>query len=357
MRKIKLVISDFHLGKGVVDGTTSFNELEDFREDEKFIEFLNYYGGRRFFADEVELVVNGDFFELLVTDEQDPLTDRETEQSALWKIHKIFDGHKAVLDALWTFSARPQNRVTFIVGNHDSGLLWPKVQKAIIKRIGPATRVFEDHYNFCRIHVAHGNHHEFLHSYNPRNFSYRDALGEQIFRMPWGSLFVMEFLSPLKKFRPYIDKVKPFRIYLKWAFVNDNIFFWKIVFGILRFWLRNRFSRDPVRRREFALSPGRIANAMTHESMDDAALRILKKTNYRYVLFGHSHNWCHRRYGAYGEYINTGTWTEVISLEIANLGRRLDRTYVYIDCTDEEALVVRLKRWHGRHQLEEDILA
>ncbi len=97
-------------------------------------------------------------------------------------------------------------------------------------------------------------------------------------------------------------------------------------------------------------------NAMTHESMDDGAYNILKNTNYRYVIFGHSHKWTHRRYGAYGEYLNTGTWTELISLEIANLGRSIERTYAYIDCTDEKNPEVRLKRWNGRHQVEENIL-
>lgn len=356
MRKIKLVISDLHIGKGVFDETGKFNEQEDFHEDVKLIEFINYYGGRRFFHDEVELIINGDFFEMLIIDDRDPVTNRETEFSALWKVQKIFEGHKKILDALWAFSARPNNRVTFLPGNHDSGLLWPKVQKYITGQIGPSTRFFEKNYSFAGIYVEHGNQHEFLHSFNSRNFTYRDAHGDNVFRMPWGSIFVMEFLSSMKKYRHYIDKVKPFKIYLKYAFINDNSFFWKMLFSIVRFWLRNRFSRDPVRRREFSLSPKRIMNAMTHESMDEGAFNILKNTNYRYVIFGHSHKGSHQRYGAYGEYLNTGTWTEVISLEIANLGRSVERTFAYIDCTDEKNPDVCLKRWNGQHQMVEEIL-
>ena len=107
------------MGKGRLDESGRINVLEDFHEDGKFIEFLDYYGGRRFFPDEVELVVNGDFFELLVVDEHDLLTNRETEQTALWKIRKVFEGHKKIFDALWTFSARPNNRVIFLTGNHE----------------------------------------------------------------------------------------------------------------------------------------------------------------------------------------------------------------------------------------------
>jgi UDP-2,3-diacylglucosamine pyrophosphatase LpxH len=357
LQKIKLVVSDFHLGKGRLDEHGHINDLEDFYEDQKFIEFLNHYSGRRTSDDEVELILNGDFFELLVVDGQDQVTNRETEQTVLWKIQKIFQGHKDVFDALWAFGARPGNRIAFIVGNHDAGLLWPQVQRAVIQRLGPSTRIFESVYNTGPIHIAHGNHHEFIHAYNTHNFSYRNASGQQIFRMPWGALFVMEFLSPLKKDRPYVDKVKPFRLYLKYALLNDHFFFWKTIVGLIRFWMRNRFSRDPVRRREFSLSPGRLKNALTHESMDKSAYKILKNTNFRYVIFGHSHKYQHRRYGGYGEYLNTGTWNEVISLELPDLGRHVDRTFVLIDCTDEEKPILKLKRWLGTHLAEEDVIA
>ncbi|MCZ7585710.1 MAG: metallophosphoesterase [Deltaproteobacteria bacterium] len=354
MRRIKLVFSDFHLGKGRLDEYGRINPLEDFHDDRKLIEFLQYYGEKRFFPDEIELVVNGDFFELLVVDEHDLLRDRETEQTALRKLHRIFEGHKEVFDALVEFNSRPRNSITFLPGNHDSGLLWPKVQEALIERLGPSTRIVAGAHNIGPVHIAHGNHHEFAHSYNVRNFSYRDARGEHIFRLPMGDLFVKQFLSIIKRDRPYIDKVKPFTMYLKYAFVNDH-FFWSLLFGLARFWLSNRFSRDPVRRREFRLSLNRVRNALTHESMDKAAYNILKSTSYRYVIFGHSHKQVHKRFGAYGEYINTGTWNEVISLQLPHLGQRVERTYVHIDATDEDEPVVRVKRWIGSHQLEEDI--
>ncbi|MCB1152920.1 MAG: metallophosphoesterase [Deltaproteobacteria bacterium] len=357
MRRIKLVVSDLHLGKGVIDEHGHLNVYEDFREDDKFVEFLNHYGGRRHFHDEVELIINGDFFELLVVDAYDQITNRETEQTALWKMHRIFAGHPAVFDALWTFSARPNNKVTFLIGNHDASLLWSSVQKLVKERIGPQTEIIETpQYDIGPIHIEHGNHYEWLHAYNPRNFAYLNERGERVFRMPWGSVFVVEYLSPIKKSRPYVDKVRPFSMYMKYAFVNDHVFFWRLVIESVRFWLRNRFSRDPVRRREFALNPRRMMRSMSHDSMDSAALHILENTRFRYVIFGHSHKSQHRRHEGYGEYINSGTWTENISLVLPDIGRRIRRTYVWIDFTDEDNPVVRLKEWHGSHREEEDVI-
>lgn len=355
MRKIKLIVSDFHLGRGRLDSEGRLNEKEDFHEADRFIEFLEYHA-TVFESDEVELIFNGDFLEFLDVYDGDYVTDRETENTASWKLQRIMEGHERVFDALAAWASRPRKTVTFLVGNHDQALLWPAVQKALIARIGPRTRVLDNDLNFSVVHVAHGHQHEFLNAFNTRNFWYRDAHGERVLRMPMVSLFVMQYISPLKNQRPYINKVRPFRVYLNYALVNDHIFFWKQLIGIVKFWLRNRTSRDPVTRREFRLSMRRFFNAYGHGSMEEAADQILRNTKYRYVIFGHTHKYEHRRFGAYGDYLNTGTWTELISLNVSNLGKHTTRTYVYVDWTDEENPDVRLKVWHGTHRVETDLI-
>lgn len=56
-KKIKLVISDFHLSRGrwLADGRR--NPLEDFHQDGRFKEFLEYYS--------TGMIINGDFFDPL----------------------------------------------------------------------------------------------------------------------------------------------------------------------------------------------------------------------------------------------------------------------------------------------------
>ena len=59
-----LVISDIHLGAGTyVNG--EFNTLEDFHYDTELVEFLDYYSSGDYLKQEVELVINGDLFDLL----------------------------------------------------------------------------------------------------------------------------------------------------------------------------------------------------------------------------------------------------------------------------------------------------
>ena len=67
-RRFKLVVSDFHLGKGRYfrDGTQ--NILEDFIYDREFAEFLAYYRTGEFSDVDVELILNGDILNLLQID-------------------------------------------------------------------------------------------------------------------------------------------------------------------------------------------------------------------------------------------------------------------------------------------------
>ena len=63
-QKTVLVISDIHLGAGTyVKGIKNF--LEDFHYDEEMVDFLNYYSSGDYEKREVELIINGDLFDLL----------------------------------------------------------------------------------------------------------------------------------------------------------------------------------------------------------------------------------------------------------------------------------------------------
>lgn len=353
--KIKIIVSDFHIGKGRYLSDGRRNILEDFLDDRKFIEFLNYYGGDNFKDKDVELICNGDFFNILQVDASDTHTNMITEDISAAKMELIIQGHPELMDALKEFVSKQNCNVVLIVGNHDAALLWPDVQKILRDRIGSKIRFIDDFYVFDTVFVTHGHRYEFLNHFNPKDFWYEGKDKERYMRLPWGSYFVVDFLNRMKKTRPYIDKIKPFRMYLRFAFWNDFRFFWKMIINIVKFWFRNRFQADPYRRREFRLSFSRIADALTHESMFEAVKRILRNTSYRIIIMGHSHSYDFRQFGVDGEYFNTGTWTETISLDIQTLGRNLDRTYVIIEYDAQGRPLATLKRWNGQHRVEEDL--
>ena len=59
-----IVISDLHLGAGNSVNNRK-NPLEDFHFDKELIEFIEYHSSGHFLDREVELIINGDFFDLL----------------------------------------------------------------------------------------------------------------------------------------------------------------------------------------------------------------------------------------------------------------------------------------------------
>ena len=91
--RFKLVVSDFHLGKGryFEDGTQ--NIMEDFIYDREFAEFLNYYRSGGFAEAEVELILNGDILNLLQIDTWGVYTHLITESSVTRAVQRIVEGH------------------------------------------------------------------------------------------------------------------------------------------------------------------------------------------------------------------------------------------------------------------------
>ena len=85
-RKIKLVVSDLHLGKGIRLEDGSLNLLEDFTHDRQFIDFIEYYSTGKYRDYEVELIFNGDFFNLLQVDYKDTFPKKITEEIAFVKM-------------------------------------------------------------------------------------------------------------------------------------------------------------------------------------------------------------------------------------------------------------------------------
>lgn len=353
-KKIKLVVSDFHLGKGRYLEDGSVNPLEDFFYDDKFIEFLKYYTTGEYQGSELEVIINGDFFNLLVVDFSE-YPDIITEERAVENLNKIFQGHKEVFDALALIANRLNSSVTFIVGNHDQGLLWPGVEAALRKRISGNIRVFPRFYDFDDIYVEHGNQYEILHRFDDKSIGIQSIYSDELIQnLPWGSYFLLNFLLKYKLKRPYIDKIKPFRLYLKWALLNDTGFALEALPKMVWFYFKHRLHFDPAKRTSFKVTWENIKEAVVHSNLMNEVTRILNSSLYKVVILGHTHIYAHTIIDG-KEYFNTGTWNDLISLDISNFGRYSKLTYVLIEYT-EKGPKCSLKVWRGSYRPVDDVI-
>lgn len=356
MQKLKLVVSDFHLGMGryLPDGT--FNYLEDFYYDDKFVEFLEYYGQGEFSHADIELICNGDFFNHLQTHVHDSSPDVLDERTALRRTDEILRGHPNLFQAMRRFANLPHHSLTFTLGNHDPGLLFKAVQDQLRRALGTSIRVIIGPYRFDGVHVEHGNQYFADNAYNPKLYFLSRGLPAPVINLPWGSFFVIHYLNKVKRERPYFDKIYPFKYYYRWAFIHDTAFAVRSIARIIFYFLWLRFRRDPHRRSSIIRTLKILKEVPLSPKLHQEAKKILlSEKDIHVVVFSHTHHALIRQFAPDKTYVNTGLWNEQISLEISCPGKIVRLTYAELNYDDQGVARPSLKEWKGEHKIIEDV--
>jgi len=355
-RKIKLVVSDLHLGFGktLQDGST--NPLEEFYFDEKLIEFIHYYSSGEFRDAEVELIINGDFLNFLQVDYKGHYLTVVTETVSVEKLQGIIDGHPAVFRALREFAQLEGRSITYVVGNHDQCMLWPGTRALLNETLGTSVRYKNIVYFFDGVHIEHGHMHEAANRLDPKKFFLKKNLPEPILNLPFGSHFFIDFVLKIKQKHPHVDKVRPFKRMIRWALFNETTFTLKSIWSLAKYFLRAVFVKDPRRQFPFKRILQVLLESAVFPDLSESARRVLGDDRVHTVIFGHSHVYQYRQWGRDKEYFNTGTWTDITSLDIPSLGKITKMTYVLLEYPEDGGRPRgRLKEWRGYHRIEEDV--
>ena len=139
---IILVLSDLHLGKGKFLKNGQLNLLEDFLEDEKFYDFCDYYSKGEYEKEEVHLVLNGDILNLIQIDVDGVFTNIIDDEVTVRAVDAIVKGHPKFFEGLRKFIRTPKKHITYVIGNHDSGMAFQEAQVSLRKYVG-------EELNFC----------------------------------------------------------------------------------------------------------------------------------------------------------------------------------------------------------------
>jgi UDP-2,3-diacylglucosamine pyrophosphatase LpxH len=311
----------------------------------------------------VEIILNGDIFNFLQTDYRGHYLTVITEAVTVDQLQRIIHGHPIFFRALREFGAIPGNQITFIVGNHDQGMLWPAVRAHLNEVIGANVQYKNIVYYFDGVHIEHGNMHEAANRTDPRKFFLKKDLPEPILNLPFGSYFFVEYVMRLKQYYPHVDKIRPFKAMMRWGVFFQTKFTIVGTCRLLLYFIKNTIFPDPRRRWPARRLLKVFLESAVFPDLSESAKRILKDDRVHTVIFGHTHVYQYRQFGNGKEYFNTGTWTEVTSLDVETLGRITKLTYAlieYPDTAQAEAGVesrprARLKEWRGYHRIEEDV--
>jgi UDP-2,3-diacylglucosamine pyrophosphatase LpxH len=356
-----LVVSDFHLGAGVRRG--QFNPLEDFSEDERFAELLEHYTSGNYRRHEVELIFNGDIFDLLKIPLGGRFPDEVTEEMSQRKLMISLEGHPVFCQAIIGFLERPQSRLVVVPGNHDIDLLLPQVQEVFLERCAPgdlAEKVTfitqsDTYYLPEGIQIRHGHQLEALNCFDYRNLMVSRPGSLPVLDFPWGSLFALKVILPGKKERFHLDRVHPFRRYIQWGLFADLRFTIKILARSLYYFFRTRVFDSWRRQAAFWHGWGRLRQEFALAGHFDELVEkwIRRSRGVDIIITGHSHEPRVMQMPGGVLYLNTGTWTHMINLDIHRIGQQYDLTYVAIEYGDDGKPQANLLRWHGRPRVKE----
>ena len=189
IKKTILVISDLHLGAGLIVNKRK-NFLEDFHYEKELIEFIEYHASYHYEDREVELIINGDFLDLLAVPFV-PFFDDEfwSEEASLEKLKMIIEAHQGVFEALRNFLSFPKNKIVYILGNHDAELIFDSLRVYLIDQFPKQDREkFQILLNSEEVYIPvegvilkHGHEYELAHHYSPEKNIATDLNGKKYF--------------------------------------------------------------------------------------------------------------------------------------------------------------------------------
>ncbi len=352
-KKVKLILSDLHLGKGNFNEDGSNNILEEFYYDSQFSEFVNYYSTNEFEASEVEIILNGDILNLLQVDYKGHFSKVLTEDMAFEKLKSVLEAHPLFFEALKKFTEK-NNKIVYVIGNHDQEMLWPKAQEYFSEVCG-GVEFRSLVYFFDGVHVEHGHMHEGANRVNPKKFFLRKNLPQPVLNIPFGSHFFLDFVIPQKFVYPHLDKVRPFGKNIVFLLFTKPGFIISSLFKLIKFLIQAAFVKSHARSWNIKTIFSILIEGAVFPDLSDGAFEILKDQRVHTVVFGHSHVYKYRQWKNGKQYFNSGTWTDLTSLDLESLGKITKLTYVLFEYRDHERPKGRLKEWKGYHRVEEDI--
>jgi UDP-2,3-diacylglucosamine pyrophosphatase LpxH len=367
VQKVVLVISDLHLSAGkMLKGKR--NLLEDFHYDTELIDFLNYYASGDYEKLEVELVINGDFLDFLAVPFVEFYDDEFwSENASLAKLKMIMDAHPGVLNAMKRFLSVPGKNIVYIIGNHDAELVFDSLKKKFISYFGEysdkitISNSIATHIPTKGVYIQHGHQYEKANDFDQENAIIETVNGDKYFIPPWGSYWVTNIINKYKQERGFINAVRPIKHFLIHGILFDTFF-------TLRFVLSNVYYFVMVRFWHFYMmknSLKQVFNELFRElelfqDYETLTRQFFEKNKDSKVLIvGHTHNPTFRMFNDGTTFINTGTWTRMVNLDLGqwNHGNLLTYAKILIKNKDYELenfdshVEVDLKYWMGINNL------
>lgn len=367
VKKVVLVISDLHLSAGKMFKGKR-NLLEDFHYDNELIDFLNYYCSGDYENVEVELVINGDFLDFLAVPYVEFYDDEFwSETAALAKLKMIMKAHGGVLEALKNFLATPNKRIVYIIGNHDAEFVFESLKEKFLSYFGEyrkniiLSNSISTHIPTKGVCIQHGHQYERAHQFDQENAIVETVNGEKYFIPPWGSYYVTNVINKYKQERSFINAVRPIKHFMIHGILFDTFFTVRFMLSNFYYFVMVRFWHFYMVKRSLKEVIGDLLRELElFQDYESLTRQFFEKhPESRVLIVGHTHNPTLRIFNDGTIFINTGTWTRMVNLDLGqwNNGNALTYAKILVKKLDYELedfdkyVEVDLKYWMGINNL------
>lgn len=339
-QKTIIIISDLHLGAGAIFNDKR-NFLEDFHQDKELSEFLHFYSTQEYKSREVELIINGDFLDFLAVPYV-PYFDDEfwSESAALDKLKIIVNAHKEVIESLGNFLEVSHKKLTYIFGNHDAEMEFPKLQDFFLNLFSKEAQKNisllsgdTEYSPIKEVLIKHGHEYEFAHLYDPKEFVITSQSGERYCIPPWGSYYVTRIINKYKEERHHINMVKPFKNFIIQGLIYDGLFTLRFIFANIYYFFMVRIIYLIRHTKNLKDVINMIKKELELIVDDEELISETFENNPQTKIFivGHTHEPTYKVYANGNIFINTGTWIKMINLDFSKKQDGLKMTYGQID--------------------------
>lgn len=366
-KKIILVISDIHLGAGaIIDGRR--NQLEDFHADKELVDFFDYYSSGDYQNLDVELIINGDFLDLLAVPYVKYFDDEYwSEKAALEKLEMILKAHPEVIGAMKKFLGQKNKKIVYMIGNHDSELVFDSLKERFLSEFGQLKdkitldKSLTTYSPSLGIYLQHGHEYELAHQFDPLDTTIEFSNGEKYFIPSWGAYYVTHVINRYKQERYHVNAVRPIRNFLIHGLIFDTFF-------TIRFMIANAYYFFMVRfLHYFKLKMGwkkiieeSINQLHLFQDYESLTQDFFKQhLDARVLIVGHTHEPMLREFADGSRFINTGTWTRMVNLDLGQMNNESQLTFAKIQINKldykvedfDRDVVIDLNRWAPKTDL------
>jgi UDP-2,3-diacylglucosamine pyrophosphatase LpxH len=337
--RLVVVFSDIEMGAGGM--------YDDFPRSDYLADLIREYTRDPYRWLAVDLVFNGDTFDLLKTTVRGGWPTHVTRDVAIEKLERVAASHPAFFEAMREhLETDPERRrVFFVVGNHDMELLFPEVQALVRERIGPPysnVRFPGLEMSLGRMRIEHGSQLDPLFTVEASRPFVTGRGGGPMLALSWGAVALLEVAIPLQPLLYHHDRLKPKELVLELIpevrelLTNEFWSYWT------RRYVRDLVSGDPLKSVSWTMLKElvrRIAFSNVDVEMGDALQRqMMESERFDLYLVGHQHEtgwWSH----GHRKVLRTGCMRdEFMLLERGRAQIAINKTWAEVYLRGEEVV-------------------